>query len=948
MKSGYLISQCNTSRSISNAIRLIKSFFETQTRYFNNENLKDGDLIEIKNLNKYINNYEDNNYLVFNYNSLKQKTLNEKIIYHWNFSNFINKNNMSNVQVLKSFPSISIVDKFIPTKRNYKVLGRVIENRSDEEGLEENDNLTPAMKQYWKFKKQLDSNCILLFRIGDFYEMYYEDAEIASKLLGIQLTKRSNSTTPMAGVPSHAIETHVSRLLRHNVKVAICDQVEKASERQSKKVLERDIVRIVTPGTVIEDQLLEGNQNSYLLAISYSHDDNLFDKLGLSWYDLSTGMFHVSETTYQDLQSNLVRISPREIILPDELREIDEINNSVNDFFITIPNSKDSDFFDKESTIKRMQDLFVDHKVENIFTELELMAAGAIIGYIQSTQREFKPRFNFPTRHGTNTHLTIDAATFKSLEIMRSLSTNTKKGSLLGSIDLTITSHGGRELCYRLGAPLVSKELIEERLNCVEFFKNNLSITESIRRILKNTSDVERILQQISIGKGRPHHLVSISTTIEQCKSIVSALDQFSAKKFSSHIAIPLSKKMLSFSETVNSAIDLKLFDGFLRKGFNEEVDEARKLKNDTKSIIDNLQKKYREETGISSLKIKEANHMGYTIQIAGSSKRLQNDKFRLIRSFKSGSRYTTDELTELVYKIEHASETISSVEEEILLKFIQEVLSIYDELISLSSSIANIDVLSSLGLLANQRQYTRPEILEDLSFEIKDGRHVVVENSIQLSGVSFKSNDCKLSENANPIIWLITGPNMGGKSTFLRQNAIILILAQIGSFVPADSARIGIADKLFSRVGAQDNLFNDQSTFMVEMQETAHILNNATQRSLVIMDEVGRGTSVTDGLAIAQSVLEYLHNNIGCRGLFATHYRELSKTNSELNRLRLHSSKVEEINGKIIFTYKIEPGITSQSYGVHVARMANVPKFVCDRAEIILKELDKNKIENL
>lgn len=831
--------------------------------------------------------------------------------------------------------------------------------------------LTPMMAQYLEIKN-LHKDYLLFYRMGDFYEMFFDDAVVASRALDIALTKRGkhdNQDIPMCGVPFHAYENYLARLIRKGYKVAICEQTEdpkEAKKRGSKSVVKREVVRLVTPGTLTEENLLDSKKNNFILSLIKQNE-----VLGLSWLDLSTGDFYTQEIKLKDkkeavvLSTNLARLDPVEILLADTYLQNPSIFSIFNEYqekLTILPSAR----FNSENAKKRLHNLF---KVESLdaygnFERCEITAAGVLIDYIENTQKGQIPRIEKPIRVYENKVMEIDGATRKNLELLESC-TGDKATSLMSVLDRTVTGAGGRLLASRISSPLVDIYEINNRLDVIEFFINYPNIRDDLRNILKSCPDVERAVSKLSLARGGPRDLANIKTTLSFIPKLKNLIHSFSQQK-SDQIVKDLSFAVknivgrLGVHDNLVDNLERALSDelpllsrdgGFIRDGYYPPLDEIKSIKNDSHKLIVDLQNKYIEATAINNLKIKYNNVIGYFIEVPSkfATEMLENKDFIHRQSVLNAARFTTVELSELENKIRGASDKALAIELELFNSLVQEVLVSSDDISRTAKAIAEFDVAAGLADIAVEKNYCRPTVDDSLIFDVKEGRHPVVEAAIAKEhGGNFVGNDCNLSDDSS-LLWLLTGPNMAGKSTFLRQNAIIAIMAQMGAYVPCREAQIGVVNKLFSRVGASDDLARGRSTFMVEMVETASILNQADERSFVILDEIGRGTATFDGLSIAWAVIEHLHEVNKCRALFATHYHELTTLTSKLQRMSLHCMKVKEFNDEVVFLHEVVKGAADRSYGIHVGKLAGLPSVVIKRAEQVLDSLENdNKSNNL
>jgi len=832
------------------------------------------------------------------------------------------------------------------------------------------------MAQYWTVK-QAHPDCLLFYRMGDFYELFFDDAEVASKILDIALTKRGKSEgtdIPMCGVPVHSHESYLARLIKAGHRIALCDQIEtpdEARERAKKEgisaakvLVKRDVIRIITPGTLTEDNLLDARCANYLACIAQSTNT---PEYGLAWIDLSTGRFMAQSCTQPDLPSTLERIHPGEIIISDKMAQ----NEDLFDIFIPWQNTvttQGQSLFEPSNAENCLKTLYGVETLDSFgaFSRHALTAAGTLVNYVTRTQKGNLPHISPLISVKKGSTMDIDAATRRNLEINLTL-TGDRKGSLLHTIDRTMTGAGGRLLAERLASPSTDKNVINAQLDQVECLSTHHDIRDAIRVMLKSCPDMERALSRLTIGRGSPRDLASIRDGLDSCENLRGLMLS------RQHLLAPLGYACdtLSFTPNETATLDrLKraLADnlpfmardgGFIAPGYTPQLDEQRSLQTDSKRVMARMQTEYAGRTGIQTLKISHNSVLGYFIEVSAKyadklmvgNGRPTNDNdlgqdnpFVHRQTLANVVRFTTPELSDLERRIAKASETALAIEMEIFNQLTNDITVIADNILDKAAAIATIDVAAALGVLAITEDLCRPVLTDTLEFTIEQGRHPVVEATLKRDhNQSFAANDCHLSEDNR--LWLLTGPNMAGKSTFLRQNALITIMAQMGSFVPAKSATIGIVDKVFSRVGASDDLARGRSTFMVEMVETAAILNQSTEKSLVILDEIGRGTATFDGLSIAWATLEYLHDQVRCRGLFATHYHELTQLTTTLHRLSPHAMAVKEWKGDIIFLHEVIKGAADQSYGIHVAKLAGLPASVILRARQVLKQLQKSEV---
>lgn len=810
--------------------------------------------------------------------------------------------------------------------------------------------LTPMLQQYLSIKSG-HQDCLVLYRLGDFYELFFEDAIIAADVLGISLTKRGqhlNEDIPMCGVPAHASDSYIEKLVKQGHRVAICEQLEtpqEAKKRGYKAVVHREVIRVITAGTLTEDPMLSSKNSNYLGAIS------LFEgKLSIAWVEITTGEFSFTTTSSASLSTELSRLQLSEIIIPEKLMQDIEVSSLLREY--------------RSRIVLRADSLFSPSRAESITCEFynvksldgmpviqkhEISSIGALIDYLKHTHKNNLPRLSIPKSVTSSNFMVIDAATRRNLEIDSDQYGN-KKFSLRGVLDKTSTASGGRLLAYYLSSPLTDVSAINKRLESVECLYKYDEARGHIITMLKQCPDIERAMARIFIQRGSPKDLGSIRDGLYIATQLTNVLMNLGSA-MSDGLRTQVTQ-MCEFTDLI-SVLSSALSDeppytvrdgGFIRSGFDVRLDNLRELKESSDLKLNSMQERYRQSSGVNNLKITKNNIIGYYIEVPVSqASKMSDDLFIHKQSLGTSARFTTIELKEMEEEINTCDHKISSLELSIFEELSASVCSVADQISLVAQAVSVIDVTATLALIAKERRYVKPIVNDSLDFLIKDGKHPIVMQSI---GEKFVENESKLTQGDHT--WLITGPNMAGKSTFLRQNALICIMAQIGSFVPASMANIGVVDKLFSRIGAGDDISRGHSTFMVEMSETAAILNNATKRSLIILDEIGRGTSTFDGLSIAWAVIEYIHLNISCRTFFATHYHELVELESTLSGFSCYTMDVKEWQDTIIFMHKIIKGRADRSYGVHVAELAGVPKFVTNRAKEVLKVLEAQKANTL
>ncbi|MGE0151870.1 MAG: DNA mismatch repair protein MutS [Reyranellaceae bacterium] len=814
---------------------------------------------------------------------------------------------------------------------------------------------TPMMQQYLAIKRRHPDH-LLFYRMGDFYELFFDDAVRASTALDIALTKRgqhAGSDIPMCGVPVHSHEAYLSRLIRQGFKVAVCEQTEdpaEAKKRGAKSVVNREVVRVITPGTLTEDALLDARAHNYLAALGEAQGE-----LALAWLDLSTGEFAVQTIAPAQAAAALARLEPGELLLPDRLLGREELRAALQErqaALTPLPGSR----FDSDNARRRLQEIFKVGTLEGFaaYSRAELAAAGALIDYVELTQAGKLPRLAPPQRIGSADTMEIDAATRRNLELMRTLDGG-RAGSLLACIDRTLTGPGARLLAARLAAPLTDPVAIGERLDVATLFVEQPRLRQDLRDLLRRCPDMERALARLSLGRGGPRDLAALREGLRQSGALRALLLSHDDKLARQPKEIAQAVRRLDGHGELVALLDRALAEdlpllardgGFVAAGYRQELDELRALRDESRKLIAGLEQKYKGATAIAALKIRHNNVLGYYIELSpNNAEKLDAPANGFIhrQTLASAVRYTTVELGELESKIGRAADLALNLELEIFDQLVTAAGERAEAISAAAAALAGIDVAAGLAELAGDGQWVRPLVDDGREFAVAGGRHPVVEAALKARGEgAFVANDCTLSGEKR--LWLVTGPNMAGKSTFLRQNALIAVLAQIGAYVPARAAHIGAIDRLFSRVGAADDLARGRSTFMVEMVETAAILNQATARSLVILDEIGRGTATYDGLSIAWSTLEHLHDVNRCRALFATHYHELVALAGRLPSLAPHTMRVKEWQGDVVFLHEVAPGAADRSYGIHVAKLAGLPAAVVARAEEVLRGLESGE----
>ncbi len=833
---------------------------------------------------------------------------------------------------------------------------------------------SPMMEQYLGIKAA-NPESLLFYRMGDFYELFFDDAVAAARALDITLTRRGKhlgDDIPMCGVPVHSADAYLQRLIRKGFKVAVCEQVEdpaEARKRGSKSVVRREVVRLVTPGTLTEDTLLDARSHNYLAAVARAGGG-----MALAWLDMSTGDFCVTPVTPATLAHELARLGPGEVVVADRLLEDPSLHEVFGDWAAVLT-PRPAACFDSQGGERRLKALYGVAALDAYgdFGRPELAACGALVDYVELTQKGRLPRLKPPAAIAAGAVMAIDAATRRNLELARTLS-GERQGSLLSVIDRTVTGAGARALAARLAAPLTDPAAIARRLDMVQFFAESDAMRGGVRAILRRCPDVERALSRLTLGRGGPRDIAAVRDGLRETATLRAAVHGAGFGGLPDGISD--CERDLGHHQTLVDRLERALAaelpvltrdGGFIAGGYRPELDELRTLRDESRRHIAALQQKYAAATGVQSLKVRHNNVLGYFIEVgAGHASKMQAEAeacgFIHRQTMASAVRYTTVELGGLEDRINRAADRALALEMQLFDDLVGEVTARADDIARAAAAMAALDVAAALAELAVERRYCRPEVDGSTAFVIRGGRHPVVEAALAASSDGpFQPNDCNLGNPDGPgdpdgdetgdggshRIWLLTGPNMAGKSTFLRQNALIAVLAQAGSYVPADAVRIGVVDRLFSRVGAADDLARGRSTFMVEMVETATILNQAGPRSLVILDEIGRGTATFDGLSIAWAAIEHLHETNRCRAFFATHYHELTALTAlaaRLPELGNHTMRIKEWKGEVVFLHEVAKGAADRSYGIQVARLAGLPEAVVARAHEVLEALEKGQ----
>ena len=818
-------------------------------------------------------------------------------------------------------------------------------NKLPKENQAGRDGQTPLMSQYLRIK-EANPDTILLFRVGDFFETFENDAKIASKVLGITLTKRANGAAedvPLAGFPHHAIDSYLPKLVRAGYRVAVCEQME--NPKFAKGIVKREVIEVVTPGATLSDKLLDHKKNNYLLSVFIKDE-----VAGISFTDVSTGEFFTFEVPESDLQQQIESIAPAEILI--QKKEKDYLTPVISNINSSIRITKMDDWiFNYDYANELLLNHFGTVTLKGFGIEhLQngIVASGAALNYLQETQKVNLTHLNRISLYNPSEYMILDSSTRRNLEISYSMHGDGREGSLISILDKTTTAMGGRLLKKWISAPLRDLKKIQSRLDSVEELLKNKSQRKKIETELKEVGDIERIISRICTGRANPREVVALKTSLKKIPAIKEHLSNFKTDALSktSRELNPLENLVERIQNAVIDSPPATLVDGgVIRNGFSPELDELRNIAFHGKDWIAKLQKTERERSGIPSLKVSFNNVFGYYIDISNAHKEKVPENYIRKQTLVNSERYITPELKEYEDKILNAEEKIHELETELfdeLRKFVAaEAVAIQNN----ARMIALIDCLISFAECAEAYKYSKPEVHDGAELEIIDGRHPVVEQILP-PGEKFKPNDCVI-DNKNDQIILLTGPNMAGKSVYLRQIGLIVLMAQIGSYVPAKSAKVGMVDRIFTRVGASDNITSGESTFLVEMQEAANILNNASSKSLILLDEIGRGTSTFDGISIAWAITEYLHDNkdVAAKTLFATHYHELNEMADLFPKIKNYKVEVREYDDKVIFLHKVNPGRADHSYGIQVAQMAGLPAFVTNRAKEILQNLESKEL---
>jgi DNA mismatch repair protein MutS len=808
---------------------------------------------------------------------------------------------------------------------------------------------TPLMRQYTRIKAKYPDT-VLLFRMGDFYETFDSDAVTTSKVLGITLTKRGNGAAgevPLAGFPYHALEAYLPKLLKAGYRVAICEQIE--DPKLAKGIVKRDVIEVVTPGIAFSEKVLEQKQNNYLAALALPHAiANGKEIIGFAFIDISTGEFFAGEFPFHDAPDQIASIRPSEILV--QKRDHDSIKSILLRAFtgkagIPLLTKIDDWVYNYDYGYELLLTHFKTQSLKGFGSEsfhIGIIAAGAVMNYLQETQKSNLSHIQRIRPYETSDFIILDQSTQRNLEITAQLMTGGGEGTLFALLDRTLTPMGGRLLKQWVSRPLKRLDAVIGRLDSVTELYENINMIESIRKILDSIGDLERLTGKICTARANPREVIQLRSILEVLPSLITETGTLRASYTKELVGNldPLAEVVQEIRQALNDDLPAQLSDGnVIRKGYNTELDELRELAFSGKSWIANLQRKERERTRISSLKVSYNKVFGYYIEITHTHKDKVPQEYIRKQTLTNAERFVTPELKEYEEKILNAEEKILRLESD-LFNTLREKIGSYAHTIQLNAmSIASLDVLCSFAYIARKNSYVRPVVNDGYSIEIKAGRHPVIESYLP-PGERYIPNDTVLNEDDHQIL-IITGPNMSGKSSYIRQAGLIVLLAQLGCYVPAERAVIGVVDKIYTRVGASDNIAAGESTFLVEMHEAANIVNTATDRSLILLDEVGRGTSTFDGISIAWALTEYIHERLGAKTIFATHYHELNELAGLFPRIRNYRVDVREYRDKVVFLHKVIPGFADHSYGIQVAQMAGLPSEITERAKLILKNLE-------
>jgi DNA mismatch repair protein MutS len=806
---------------------------------------------------------------------------------------------------------------------------------------------TPLMRQYQQVKSKYPDT-VLLFRMGDFFETFDEDAKITSKVLGIVLTKRGNGTsgeTPLAGFPHHALDAYLPKLLRAGYRVAICEQLE--DPKFAKGIVKRDVIEVVTPGVSFSDKVLEQKQNNYLAAVALpSPLSTSTDIIGFAFIDVSTGEFGLSQFPLKQFAEQMSNLQPQELLV--QKRDLEVIKSLLGERFRVLYSKVDDWMFNADYAYELLINHFKTQSLKGFGIEdmqIGVVAAGAIMNYVQETQKANIPHIKKIMPHDVSEFMLLDAATKRNLEITTTIS-GQSDGTLFSIIDRTQTPMGGRLLKQWINRPLKRFEPICARLDAVKELVSNESARQEASEELEPIGDLERLIVKIATGRANPREMNQLKAMLAQIPNLKSRVKNFkcTAIRDLDDSLDPLTEIVSTIGKAISDDPPITFADGgVIRKGYNAELDDIRLLAFGAKDWVAKHQQSERERTGISSLKIGYTNVFGYYIEVTNTHKDKVPVNYIRKQTLTNAERYVTPELKEYEERILHAEEKILALETRLFNELRQMLAEFIGAIQTNAHAIAMLDCYISLAEVAIENHYICPTMDDSFQIDIKDGRHPVIEKLLP-PGEHYTSNSTQLDTSENQIL-IITGPNMSGKSSYLRQVGLIVLLAHIGSFVPASSAHIGMVDRIYTRVGASDNIASGESTFLVEMHEAANIVNTATNRSLILLDEIGRGTSTFDGISIAWALTEYLHNNIGAKTLFATHYHELNELADVFPRIKNYRVDVREYGDKVIFLHKVLPGFADHSYGIQVAQMAGLPEEVTDRAKSVLKNLESSEL---